>query len=261
MRVLMIGDIIGQPGRTIVEAMLTRLKTNYQIDLTIANGENAAGGIGITEPVARELFSLGIDVLTMGNHVWDKREIFDFIDREPRIVRPLNYPMNPPGQGSVLFEVKGGPKVGIISLSGRVYMGDLDCPFQAVTAETARLRSETPVIIVDFHAEATSEKVAMGWHLDGKVSVVAGTHTHVQTADERVLPGGTAYITDLGMTGPLNSVIGVKKELVLAKFLTQMPTRFSVASGDMVFSGAVIDIDVTSGRAQTITRVMDFLPG
>lgn len=261
MRVLMIGDIVGQPGRTIVEALLARIKENYQIDLTIANGENAAGGIGITEPVARELFSLGIDVLTMGNHVWDKREVFDFIDRESRIVRPLNYPQSPPGKGSIILKVNNGSKAGIISLSGRVYMGDLDCPFQTVAAEVARLRSETPLIIVDFHAEATSEKIAMGWYLDGLVSVVAGTHTHVQTADERVLPGGTAYITDLGMTGPYNSVIGVKKELVLAKFLTQLPTRFSVAGGDMVFSGAVIDIDDTTGRANTVSRIMDYLPG
>ncbi|MGI5838321.1 MAG: TIGR00282 family metallophosphoesterase [bacterium] len=261
MRVLMLGDIVGQPGRTITEAMLERLKENYRIDLTIANGENAAGGIGITEPVARELFSIGIDVLTMGNHVWDKKEIFAFIDREPRIVRPLNYPQNPPGKGSLLYETKDGTKTGIISLSGRVYMNNLDCPFQTVAAEVERMRAKTPLIIVDFHAEATSEKVAMGWHLDGKVSVVAGTHTHVQTADERVLPGGTAYITDLGMTGPMNSVIGVKKELVLAKFLTQMPTRFYVAGGDMILSGAVIDIDAETGRAKQIERIMDFLPG
>ncbi len=261
MKVLLIGDVIGQPGREICEAILPRLKAKYGVDLTIANGENAAGGIGITEPVARELFALGIDVLTMGNHVWDKREIFDFIDREPRIVRPLNYPGHPPGQGSLLYSRPNLGKVGIISLSGRVFMGDLDCPFRSAQAEIRRLREQTPVIIVDFHAEATSEKVAMGWYLDGTVSAVVGTHTHVQTADERILPGGTAYITDLGMTGPMDSVIGVKKELVIEKFLTQMPTRFTVAKGDMVFSAVVVEIDQLTGQAGRIERIMDYLPG
>ncbi len=260
MRILMIGDIVGQPGRTAVKAMLDKIKINYRVDFTVANGENAAGGIGITEAIYRDLMALGIDVLTMGNHVWDKKEVMDFIDREDRILRPANYPGNPPGRGIGLFQVKDFGLIGIANISGRVFMNDLDCPFKTADSCIDELKKDTEAILVDFHAEATSEKVAMGWYLDGKVSAVIGTHTHVQTADERVLPEGTAYITDVGMTGPINSVIGVDKDLVIQKFLTQMPTRFSVAGGPMVLSAVVIELDIVSGQATSIERIYEILP-
>jgi metallophosphoesterase (TIGR00282 family) len=260
MKILMIGDIIGQPGRTAVAAMLEKIIMNYQIDFTIANGENAAGGVGITEPIAIDLFALGIDVLTMGNHVWDKKEIYEYLSREPRIIRPMNYPGNPPGRGSGIFTTNKGSKIGIINASGRVFMNQLDCPFRSLEKEATVIKKDTPIIIVDFHAEATSEKVAMGWHLDGKVSAVIGTHTHVQTADERILPNRTAYITDVGMTGPINSVIGVETSSVLERFLTQMPVRFSVAKGDMILSAVVIDIDPLTGESLSIERIYEYLP-
>ena len=260
MRVLMIGDIVGQPGRLAVSVLLENIVRNYNIDFVIANGENAAGGIGITQPVARDLFNLGIQVMTMGNHVWDKKEIIDFIDSEERLVRPINYPGKPPGRGSGVFSVSQKGKIGIINASGRVFMADLDCPFRAIEKELQMLRKETPVIFVDFHAEATSEKVAMGWFLDGKVSAVIGTHTHVQTADERVLPQGTAYITDVGMTGPTDSVIGVDKDAVIERFLTQMPARFTVAKGPMVFSAVAIEVDPLTGLAISIERILEYLP-
>ena len=261
MNILMIGDIVGRPGRKAVEAMIEKLIKNYQVNFVMANGENAAGGVGITKSVALDLFHMGIDVLTMGNHVWDKKEIFDFIDQETRIIRPLNYPGYPPGKGSGLFSVKNSiSKIAVINISGRVFMHDLDCPFRAVDEEINKLKKTTPIIIVDFHAEATSEKIAMGWYLDGKVTAVIGTHTHVQTADERILPERTAFITDVGMTGPCNSVIGVKKDLVIEKFLTQMPTRFSVANGDMILSAVVIETDANSGEATNIRRIFEHLP-
>ncbi len=256
----MIGDIVGQPGRMAVSVLLENIVRNQAIDFVIANGENAAGGNGITLPIARELFELGVHVLTMGNHVWDKKEIFDFIDLEDRIIRPLNYPGNPPGRGYGIYQVASGGKIAVVNASGRVFMGDLDCPFRKIEQILPELKRVTPVILVDFHAEATSEKVAMGWHLDGKVSAVIGTHTHVQTADERILPLGTAYITDVGMTGPVDSVIGVSKEAVLERFLTQMPARFTVAKGLMIFSAAIIDIDPLTGTAESIERIFEYLP-
>jgi len=254
-KILFLGDIVGGPGRQAVARELHRLIDRYRIDLVIANGENAAGGFGITEEKARELFSLGIDVLTSGNHVWDKKESHPYLQREERLVRPANYPSGTIGRGATLVKTAGGVAIGILNLEGRVFMNSLDCPFRVADREVAQLQEHTNIIIVDFHAEATSEKVALGWHLDGKVSAIIGTHTHVQTADERILPGGTAYITDAGMTGSFDSVIGVKKELAIERFLTQMPVRFEVAKKDVRMNGVAIEIDETSGSARSIERV------
>lgn len=254
-KILFIGDIVGAPGREAVARDLHRLIDRYRIDLVVANGENAAGGFGITEDKAMELYSLGIDVLTSGNHVWDKKESYQFIQREDRLVRPANYPPGTKGRGSIVVRTAGGVSVGILNLEGRVFMNSLDCPFRTADKEIEQLKGQTNIIFVDFHAEATSEKVALGWHLDGRVSAVVGTHTHVQTADERILPGGTAYITDAGMTGSSDSVIGVKKELAIGRFLTQMPIRFEVAKKDIRLNGVVVAIDEMSGSAVSIERI------
>lgn len=255
MRILMLGDIVGKPGRRAVQAGLAKVKEEWAIDFTIANGENAAGGNGITREIADELFDVGIDVLTMGNHVWDKKEIFTFIDEEPRILRPANYPPGTPGRGAGVFKTNND-KIGIISLSGRVFMGEnLDCPFRTAEAVANKLKEEVKIVLVDFHAEATSEKIALGWHLAGRVTGVCGTHTHVLTADERVLPPGTAYISDLGMTGPRDSVLGVNSGTVVKKFLTQLPVRFEVASGPYQLTGAVITVNVNTGMATDIFRI------
>ncbi|AAR34514.1 TIGR00282 family metallophosphoesterase [Geobacter sulfurreducens] len=253
--ILFIGDIVGSPGRQALVRELHRLVDHHRVDLVVANGENSAGGFGITEETAKELFSLGIDVLTSGNHIWDKRESFSFIGREERLVRPANYPPGTVGRGSTVVRTAGGVPVGILNLEGRVFMNNLDCPFRAADQEIERLRESTPLIFVDFHAEATSEKIALGWYLDGKASAVVGTHTHVQTADERILPGGTAYITDAGMTGSFDSVIGVRKELAVERFVTQMPVRFEVAKKDVRLNGVVIGVDPASGRALSIERI------
>lgn len=258
MRLLMIGDIVGRPGRRAVKENLPGLIREYEIDFSIANGENAAGGNGITKEIARELFSCGIDAITMGNHVWNQKEIFGYIAQEPRIVRPANYPPGTPGMGYNVYETRRKVKVAVINLSGRVFMPELDCPFRKVDDILTQLEGQAPLIVVDFHAEATSEKVAMGWYLSGRVSAMCGTHTHVQTADERILPGGTAYITDLGMTGPRDSVIGVKKELVIEKFVTQLPRRFEVANELYQFNAAIIDINEDTGEASGITRVQNY---
>lgn len=254
MKVLFIADIMGRAGRGAVTRALPELKTKEQLDLVIANGENAAGGMGLTPNIARDLFHLGIDVLTMGNHTWDKKEILDIIDDES-IVRPANYAPGVPGRGARLVTTTSGFKVGILNLLGRVFMPPSDCPFRAADKVIQELKKETPVIIVDMHAEATSEKVAMGWYLDGKVSAVIGTHTHVQTADEKVLPEGTAFITDVGMTGPFDSVIGIKKEIILQRFLLQVPVRFAVSEKDIWFNGALLEIDEKSGKATSIQRL------
>ncbi|GAF26829.1 uncharacterized protein conserved in bacteria [Moorella thermoacetica Y72] len=258
MRILMIGDVVGRPGRKAVREVLPALLQEHRPDLVIANGENAAGGNGITPDTAGELFASGIDVLTMGNHVWDKREALTLLEEEERIIRPANYPPGTPGRGYNLFEVKEGLKVGVINLSGRVFLPPLECPFRLGRQLVEELRAETRVIIVDFHAEATSEKVALGWHLDGLVSAVVGTHTHIQTADARVLPGGTAYITDVGMTGPRDSVLGVKTEIIVHKFLTQLPARFEIAGGVIQLEGVILDIDPSTGRAAGIQRVQHY---
>jgi metallophosphoesterase (TIGR00282 family) len=253
LKVLFIGDIIGRPGRIAVERLLPGLKRELEVDFTIANGENTAGGFGLTRRIAEELTELGIDVLTSGNHIWDRREVMGDLDSMTNVLRPLNYPPGLPGRGWLACEAPGGTRVRVVNLSGRVFMHPLDCPFRAADA----LLSQGPpvVTIVDIHAEATSEKVAMGWHLDGRVSAVLGTHTHVQTADERVLPGGTAYITDVGMTGPFDSVIGVDKVPILQRFLTGIPARFESAAGDVRLSGALVSIDPETRKALTIQRV------
>lgn len=258
MRILFIGDVVGRPGRNILEQRLESLRLDLDIDITIVNGENAAGGMGITPPIARELFGLGIDAITLGNHVWDKKDITDYIGHEPRLLRPLNWPGNAPGNGSVILNGPRGTKIAVLNLHGRVFFPmHLDDPFRLGLEEATRLRRETPVIIVDFHGEATSEKIAMGWFLDGRVSAVVGTHTHVQTADEVILPRGTAFITDVGMTGPYQSVIGVETEIVLNRFLTQMPARFEVAGGPAHLAGLVIDIDESTGRATAVRRILE----
>jgi metallophosphoesterase (TIGR00282 family) len=229
--------------------------------MVIANGENAAGGNGITKAVAEELFGYGIDVLTMGNHVWDQKEALTLLDEEPRILRPANYPSGAPGRGWGVFLTRHHREVGIINLAGRVFQSDLDCPFRLADQLLHELKAKTKVILVDFHAEATSEKQAFAWYLDGRVSAVWGTHTHVQTNDARVLPGGTAYITDLGMTGPRDSVIGVKREIVIRKFLTQMPVRFEVAGGPVQLDAVEIEVDVDTGLARDIKALRYFLEG
>ncbi|MBC7344590.1 MAG: TIGR00282 family metallophosphoesterase, partial [Clostridia bacterium] len=255
MKILFIGDIVGRPGRKLVGDLLPVLRKEYDIELVIANGENAAGGSGITPAVAEELFGKGIHILTSGNHIWDKKEAVPYIDTEPRIIRPANYPPGTPGQGWSLISTPSGVNVGVACLAGRVFLPAIDCPFRVGREIVEELKQHTRIIIVDFHAEATSEKLALGWFLDGLVTAVVGTHTHVQTADERILDEGTAYITDVGMVGPRDSVIGIKKEVVIQKFLTQLPVRFEVAAGPVEFGAVVIEVDEATGRARTIERV------
>lgn len=255
MNILFIGDIIGKPGRRAVRELLPALVNEHSIDLVIANCENAAAGFGITRDIIEELYASHIDILTSGNHVWDKKEALEFISDYETLLRPANYPAAVPGHGSVLYPTPGGDYVGVLNLAGRIFMQPIDCPFVKAQEEIARLRARTKVIIVDIHAEATSEKKALGWYLDGQVSAVLGTHTHVQTADDEILPGGTAYLSDAGMTGPFDSVIGIKKETIIEKFLTQIPNKFDVAKNDIRLQGAVLDIDPASGRARAIERI------
>lgn len=257
MRILLIGDIIGRKGRGIVASMLPRFKQEEKIDFCIANGENLAGGFGITPAVAKQVYAAGVDVLTGGNHIWSKKEIYQIIDEDERILRPLNYPIGVPGRGGHIYTVNN-QQIGVISLCGRVFMNNLDCPFRTVMLEIERMRVETPNIIVDFHAEATSEKIAMGLYLDGLASAVIGTHTHVQTADERILPQGTAYITDIGMVGAKNSVIGVDSDIIIKRFLTSLPLQFEpTKTGPGIFCGVIIEInsDGITPNALSIKRV------
>jgi metallophosphoesterase (TIGR00282 family) len=247
----MVGDVIGRPGRRAARALLPGLRQEYAIDLIIANGENAAGGIGITTQTADELFESDVDVITSGNHIWAQREIIPTLDSSPAILRPLNYPQGVPGHGYV---IKGEAMV--VNLIGRTFIGNFDCPFRAIDQLLEDLADKKPpVIIVDFHAEATSEKVAMGWYLDGRVSAVLGTHTHVGTVDARLLPKGTAHITDVGMTGPLDSVIGDDINTVLTRFLTQLPYRISVGKGSVILNSVLVEIEETTGRAKHIKRI------
>lgn len=257
MHILFIGDIVGSPGRGAVAKLLPKLKDELQLDFVVANAENAAGGSGITPSVADELLGYGVDLLTSGDHIWKKKEILEIIDKTRRILRPANYPESTPGVGSCAMESKSinGVVVGVINLVGRVFMQAVECPFQTAKREIEKLKKDTSVILVDIHAEATSEKIALGYFLDGLVSAVVGTHTHVQTADERILPKGTAYITDLGMTGPYNSVIGQRVDQIIQRFLTGMPTRFEVATEDIQLHGVVLDIDSQTGRAKSIERI------
>lgn len=254
LKVLCVGDVFGEPGRRALGHFLPRLRAELEVDLVVANVENAAAGFGVTPALARGFLEAGVDVMTSGNHIWDRKEIIEYIVKENLLLRPANYPRGTPGVGSVVVKAGAHP-VAVLNLQGRVFMASIDCPFLRADEEVARLRAETPVVVVDMHAEATSEKQAMGWYLNGRVSAVVGTHSHVQTADERLLPGGTAFITDLGITGPIDSVIGVVPELAIQRFLTGMPNRFEPARGRARLQGAVIRIDPESGRAVGIERV------
>lgn len=253
--ILFIGDIVGRPGREAVTRQLHRLVDRYRADLVIANGENAAGGFGVTEDTARDLFADGIHLLTSGNHIWDKRDSYGFIQKESRLLRPANYPEGSPGRGCTVIDTPGGIKVGVLNLEGRVFMNNLESPFLVADREIRKLSEETKVIFVDFHAEATSEKIALAWYLDGRVSAVVGTHTHVQTADERILPGGTAFLTDVGMTGGFESVIGIRKEEAIERFLTLLPTKFEVAKKDIRLNGVAVTVDENTGNATFIERI------
>jgi metallophosphoesterase (TIGR00282 family) len=258
MKILFIGDIVGKPGRRAVRELLPWIVEERQIDLVIANCENAAAGFGVTSEVVEELYGCHIDVLTSGNHIWDKKEIMDFVEGYETLLRPANYPAEAPGRGSVVMTAPDGVRVGVINLAGRIFMHPLDCPFRTADREIGKMKNKASVIIVDMHAEATSEKIAMGWYLDGRVAAVLGTHTHVQTADERILPGGTGYITDVGMTGPFDSVIGIRKESILQRFHLQIPNKFDVAKGDVRLQGVTVEIN-PNGRAAGIERVNVFL--
>ncbi len=253
--VLLIGDIVGKPGRSIVKELIPSYIEENKIELVIANGENAAQGTGITENLFKELVATGIDVVTTGDHTWRRREILNVLQNDRRILRPQNYSPEAVGRGYRVFETRRGIRVGVVTVLGRIFMEPVDCPFRTAEAAVQELKAETPVCFLEIHAEATSEKVAMGWKFAGQVSCVFGTHTHVTTADERVIPGGTAYITDLGMTGPHDSVIGRDKENVIYKFRTNMHAPFHVATGDVRLSGAKVRVDVTTGKALAIERV------
>lgn len=259
MKILFVGDIFGEAGRNAIKASIDSIKSKYQPDFTIANAENAAGGRGISYNTAQEIFDSGIDAITMGNHTWSRKEILRIIDSESRIVRPANYPKGVPGRGRLIIE-KNGLKLAVINLLGRIYMDStVDCPFQVVDRELSFLKGQAHYILVDFHAEATSEKVAMGYYLDGRVSCVLGTHTHIQTADEKVLNGGTAYITDVGMTGPANGVIGVDKDLIIKKFTLGMPVKHDVAKGKAQFNAVIVDINEETNKASQIIRINELI--
>lgn len=260
-KILFIGDIVGRPGRLALRGILPRIVGLHSPDIIVANGENAAGGFGITPEIASELHKLQVDVITTGNHVWDKKEIYDYLGASSSIVRPLNYPAGAPGAGTAVFECASGVKVGVINLMGRVFMGTLDCPFTAGREAAARLRKTASVIMVDMHAEASSEKAAIAYFLDGAVSAVIGTHTHVQTSDERILSGGTAFITDAGMTGSIDSVIGMRKDEVIQRFLTQMPIKFEAATKEVELQGVVVTVDTANGKAVKIERIKEKLVG
>lgn len=255
MKILFIGDIVGKSGRHAISGLLRNIRKRHEIDLVIANAENASGGFGITPKVVGELLDNDIDLLTSGNHIWDKKEIIEWFDEERHLLRPANYPLENPGNGSVVVKTPVGEKVGVLNVQGRVFMNSLDCPFKIAIEEVKKLKEETKVIVIDIHAEATSEKMAMGWFFNGKVSAVVGTHTHVQTADEKILPEGTAYITDVGMTGAMDSVIGMKKEILIERFLTQRPKRFVVAKRNIQLNGVIIDIDSQTGKSTGIKRL------
>src|SRR5215469_13374843 len=249
MNLLFIGDIFASPGRRIVADHLNDIVETNQIDLAIANAENAAGGFGVTPAVAEELFGLGLDVLTSGNHIWDKREVYDYFGRQPKLLRPANYP-DAPGKGVVVLRARNGVECAVLNLQGRTYMPITDCPFRKADAILSGLDPAVRVRFVDFHAEVTSEKIAMGWYLDGRVSAVVGTHTHVATADTRVLPGGTAYQTDCGMTGPYQSVIGVETDIIIQRFLTALPLRFEASKMGLELHSVILDIDEATGKAR-----------
>jgi 2',3'-cyclic-nucleotide 2'-phosphodiesterase len=254
-RILFIGDIVGRPGRDLVRHGLSALVDHHAADLVIANAENAAAGFGVTREIGDQLLAWGVDVMTSGNHIWDKKEALDYIGTEPRLLRPANYPAGVPGNGRYVARTKEGVSVGVLNLMGRVFMLNIDDPFAVALREIEALRQRARIVFVDFHAEATSEKVAMGWHLDGKVTAVVGTHTHVQTADDRVLPNGTAYLTDVGMTGPHDSIIGVEIQPALNRFLTALPAKFETATANPRLNAVIVDADEQTGRAIDIERL------
>lgn len=255
MIILFVGDLVGKPGREAALTMMPILRAEFGPDLVVVNAENVAGGLGITPEIARVLLDNGMDVLTLGNHAWSKREAYEFLDAEPRVLRPSNYPPGSPGRGHGLYKTRKGALVGVANVNGRTFMEPLDDPFRAADEIIAALHPLTSLLFIDFHAETTSEKAAFGWHCSGRVSAVVGTHTHVQTADERILPGGTAFITDAGMCGPEDSVIGMDVAVSLERFRTQRPHRFQVAEGPVRLCGVVVDIDEATGRAQRIERI------
>ncbi|HYH04599.1 MAG TPA: TIGR00282 family metallophosphoesterase [Bacillota bacterium] len=259
LKILFIGDIVGRPGRRIIKQLLGKLIESEEIDLVIANGENAAGGFGLSVEVCRELLDAGISIITLGNHTWDNKEITQVLDMEERVIRPANYPEGTPGSGYQVVETDKGVMVGVVNLMGQVFLDPLACPFRTADNCIKQIKRQTNIIIVDMHAEATSEKVAMGWYLDGRVTAVLGTHTHIPTGDERILPQGTGYMTDVGMTGPSDSVLGIKPELVLQKFLTKRPVRFEVANGPIELNAVLIDVDEygMTTRIDRIRRTID----
>ena len=255
MKILFIGDVVGKPGRKAVAVIVPRLRRERGVEFVVANGENVAHGSGVNGTTLKELFASGVDIVTTGDHIWDQKDSYDVIASERRLLRPLNYPAASPGRGSTIVNVDERFSVAVLNLVGRAFITGGDCPFRAAQSEVAKLRKQTNIIIVDFHAEATSEKMAMGWLLDGQVSAVIGTHTHVPTADEQVLPKGTAFISDAGMTGPHDSVLGRDKEAVIRRFLTQMPQKLEVAEGNILLNGVIVDVDENTGNARSIERV------
>jgi len=255
MRILFIGDIFGKPGREVARRAIPALIERESLDFVIANVENSAAGFGVTGDLADAILSYGVDAMTSGNHVWDKKEILDYIPRQPKLIRPANFPPGTPGRGSYVGKTRTGEPIGVINVMGRIFMQPLDDPFAVVQKEIEAMRGKARVILVDFHAEATSEKVAMGWHLDGRVTAVFGTHTHVQTADDRILPKGTAYLTDVGMTGPHDSIIGMERDPALSRFLTGLPSKFEPATGNPRLNGVIVDADDATGKAIGVTRI------
>jgi len=255
MKILFIGDVVGKPGRQAVQALVPNLIQEHNLDFVIANGENSAGGSGLTPDTAEELFSGGVDVITMGDHTWDQRDILKIIDSEPRLLRPANFPQGTPGNGAAVYDREGQPAIAVLNLMGRTFMKSLDCPFHAALEEVEKLRQQTPIIFVDMHAEATSEKIAMARFLDGKVSAVVGTHTHVQTADEQIFPNGTAFLCDAGFTGLKESILGREIEPIIERYLTQMPKKFDVAGPPVQFNACIVEIDDATGKATSISRV------
>ena len=255
MRFLIVGDVYGRPGRAAFAKYTPKIRAEKKIDVVIVNGENSAGGKGITRKSLDALYHGGADIITSGNHIWDKKDVLEFIDAEPFLIRPANYPEGAPGRGYCVYPFRA-KNVGVMNLSGRAFMPALDCPFQKVEDLLREMKQDCDIIILDFHAETTSEKMAMGWYLDGRVNAVVGTHTHIQTADDRLLPGGTAYITDLGMVGPWNSVLGVRRECILEKFITGRPVRFEPAEGPAVYSAVIIETDDVTNRTLSIERVL-----
>ncbi|HHV07902.1 MAG TPA: TIGR00282 family metallophosphoesterase [Firmicutes bacterium] len=254
MRVLAIGDIVGKPGRKALKTELPRLREELGLDLVIANGENAAGGFGLTEHVSHELWEAGVDIITSGNHIWKKREIYSVLSQEKQLLRPANYPPGAPGRGWTIWQ-HNDLKVAVVNLAGRTFLEPLDCPFRVVDSLLPEIRQQSNIVIIDFHAEATSEKIAFGWYVDGRASLVFGTHTHVQTADSRILPHGTGYITDIGMTGPRDGVLGVDRDIIIQRFITQLPARFHLAKGDVDIMGVWADIDPVTGYTLRIERL------